>query len=121
MVLHTERPLAALLLGACALASASTAIGVAPDDTSPAAAGGTDQGDTASSDEALKKRVENALQSAKYSLETHVTVTVNAGQVTLGGFVWGDWDRRHALKIAARAAGGRRVIDEIQVKAEGEH
>jgi osmotically-inducible protein OsmY len=111
-----ERPLAALLLGAWVLASASAAVPAAPTDSSPAVSAGTDQSDTASSDEAVKARVEKALQSAKYSLETHVTVTVNKDEVMLGGFVWSDWDRRHALKIAARAAGGRRIVDSMELK-----
>lgn len=116
MVPIKELPFVALLSGALALASASAAPATLTDGS---VAAGSDQVDTASSDGAIKARVENALQSAKYSLETHVTVTVPEHEVRLGGFVWDDWDRRHALKIASRNASGRRVIDEIEVKKEG--
>jgi osmotically-inducible protein OsmY len=114
-------PLAALLVAAWALTSADVAVGATPatpSDSSPQTAAGSTQNDAASSDDAVKSRVENALLSSKYSLETHVTVTVSKGEVRLGGFVWDDWDRRHALKIAAQNAGGKRVIDEIDVKRD---
>jgi osmotically-inducible protein OsmY len=118
MVPYGKSPVAAFLLGAFTLAWASMPVGAAPADDSPPIAAGSNRDDTASSDDAVKARVENALLSAKYSLETHVTVTVSKGEVRLGGFVWDDWDRRHALKIAARNAGGKRVIDEIEVKRD---
>jgi len=118
MVPYGKSPAVAFLLGALTLASASVRVGATPADTSPPVAAVSNQDDAASSDDAVKARVENALLSAKYSLETHVTVTVSTGEVRLGGFVWDDWDRRHALKIAVRNAGGKRVIDEIEVKRD---
>lgn len=86
---------------------------------SPAADTSVAPGVDSSSDVAVKKHVEAALQAAKYSLETHVKVSVNKGTVILSGFVLSEWDRRHALEIARKEAGDRKVIDEIHLK-EGE-
>jgi osmotically-inducible protein OsmY len=71
------------------------------------------------SDEAVKARVESALSSAKYSLEDHVSVSIDKGAVVLRGFVFSGWDLRHAIRIARKAAGGRKVVDDIEIK-EGE-
>lgn len=68
------------------------------------------------SDEAIKARVEAALSSAKYSLEDHVSVSIEKGAVVLHGFVFSGWDLRHAIKIARNAAGGRKVVDDIEIK-----
>ncbi len=64
----------------------------------------------------MQKRVQDALLAAKYSLETHVEVSVEKGKVILSGFVLSEWDRRHALAIAHQEAGDRAVIDEIRLK-----
>jgi osmotically-inducible protein OsmY len=74
-----------------------------------------------SSDLAVKRRVEAALQAAKYSLETHVEVSVEKGTVVLSGFVLSEWDRRHAIAIARKEGGDRKVIDEIHLKELQEH
>ena len=79
------------------------------------------QGDNSSSDQAVQGRVEAALYAAKYSLETHVKVSVEKGAVVLRGFVLSEWDRRHAMEIATKAAGGRKVIDEIHMKEGQAH
>lgn len=69
-----------------------------------------------SSDQQVKQRVEAALLAAKYSLETHVDVSVEKGAVVLSGFVLSEWDRRHAIEITRQEAGGRKIIDEIHLK-----
>jgi|HubBroStandDraft_5_1064220.scaffolds.fasta_scaffold491679_1 osmotically-inducible protein OsmY len=68
------------------------------------------------SDEAVKARVEAALSSAKFSLLDHVSVSMEKGVVVLQGFVFSAWDLRHAIKIARNAAGGRKVVDDIEIK-----
>ncbi|MGA2838819.1 MAG: BON domain-containing protein [Steroidobacteraceae bacterium] len=79
------------------------------------------QGDNLSGDQAVQGRVEAALYAAKYSLETHVKVSVEKGTVVLRGFVLSEWDRRHAMGIATKAAGGRKVIDDIHMKEGQAH
>jgi|SRR5580692_888437 osmotically-inducible protein OsmY len=73
-------------------------------------------GGDALSDEAVKARVEAALSSAQYSLLDHVSVSMEKGVVVLQGFVFSAWDLRHAIKIARNAAGGRKVVDDIEIK-----
>jgi osmotically-inducible protein OsmY len=80
-----------------------------------------EQGGDSSSDQAVQARVEAALSAAKYSLETHVKVSVEKGTVVLRGFVLSEWDRRHAMEIATKAAGDRKVIDEIHMKEGQAH
>ena len=70
-------------------------------------------------DNDLRQRVKTALHSDPYFYDEHVTVSVENGDVVLGGFVSSDWDIRDALRIAGKAAGGRRVIDNLSIKLGG--
>jgi osmotically-inducible protein OsmY len=70
-------------------------------------------------DEKLMQRVKTALHTDPYFYDEHVTVSVENGEVVLRGFVTSDWDIRDALRIASKAAGGRRVIDDLSIKLGG--
>jgi osmotically-inducible protein OsmY len=70
-------------------------------------------------DDQLRQRVKAALHTDPYFYDEHVTVSVENGDVVLRGFVTSDWDLRDALRIAGKAAGGRRVIDDLSIKLGG--
>jgi osmotically-inducible protein OsmY len=70
-------------------------------------------------DEKLAKRVQDALHTDPYFYDEHVTVSVENGAVVLRGFVSSDWDLRNAIRIASRAAGGKRVVDNLSLKLGG--
>jgi osmotically-inducible protein OsmY len=70
-------------------------------------------------DEQLRDRVDTALSSDPYFYGAHVIVAVEKGSVVLRGFVLTDWDLRDAIRIATRAAGGRRVIDDLTLELGG--
>jgi osmotically-inducible protein OsmY len=70
-------------------------------------------------DNELGQRVKTALHTDPYFYDEHVTVSVENGDVVLRGFVSSDWDIRDALRIANKAAGGRRVIDNLSIKLGG--
>jgi osmotically-inducible protein OsmY len=70
-------------------------------------------------DDELMQRVKTALHTDPYFYDEHVTVSVENGDVVLRGFVTSDWDIRDALRIANKAAGGRRVIDDLSIKLGG--
>jgi hypothetical protein len=112
-------------VGAIILGCGSLVLCVDAQDSSPPPPPGTPvstaPGVDSSSDLAVKKRVEAALQAAKYSLETHVEVSMDKGAVVLSGFVMSEWDRRHAIEIAHKQAGDRKVIDEIHMKEGQAH
>lgn len=67
----------------------------------------------------LGERVKAALHAAPYFYDEHVTVTVEQGAVVLSGFVFSDWDLQEAIRIAGKAAGDRRVIDNLSIKQGG--
>jgi osmotically-inducible protein OsmY len=70
-------------------------------------------------DEKLVKRVKDALHSDPYFYDEHVTVSVENGAVVLHGFVSSEWDLRDAIRIASKAAGDRRVVDNLSIKLGG--
>jgi BON domain len=70
-------------------------------------------------DEQLQKRVQGALHSDPYFYDRHVTVSVENGDVFLRGFVASEWDLQDAIIIANKAAGDRRVIDDLSIKMGG--
>ena len=67
----------------------------------------------------LEKRVNAALHADPYFYDEHVTVSVEQGAVVLRGFVFSDWDLRDAIRIASKAAGDRRVVDNLSIKQGG--
>jgi osmotically-inducible protein OsmY len=70
-------------------------------------------------DEALRQRVALALQEAPYFYDGHVTVSIEKGDVVLRGLVFSDWDLRDAIRIATKAADGRRVVDNLSIVQGG--
>jgi osmotically-inducible protein OsmY len=70
-------------------------------------------------DEALRQRVTAALHTDPYFYDEHVSVSVDNGVVVLRGFVASEWDLRDAIRIAGKAAGDRRVIDNLSIKEGG--
>jgi osmotically-inducible protein OsmY len=69
--------------------------------------------------EKLGERVRDALHSDPYFYDEHVSVWAEEGVVVLPGFVTSDWDLRDAIRVASRAAGGRRVVDDLSIKLGG--
>jgi osmotically-inducible protein OsmY len=70
-------------------------------------------------DEALRQRVTDALRADPYFYDEHVSVSVDKGVVVLRGFVSSEWDLRDAIRIAGKAAGDRRVIDDLSIQLGG--
>jgi osmotically-inducible protein OsmY len=70
-------------------------------------------------DEELRKRVQVALHSDPYFYDEHVSVSVENHVVMLRGFVFSDWDLRNAIRIASKAADGRRVVENLSLKMDG--
>jgi osmotically-inducible protein OsmY len=70
-------------------------------------------------DEELRERVQAALHSDPFFYDEHVTVSVENGNVVLQGFVSGPWDLLDAIRIARKAAGGGRVIDDLEILLGG--
>jgi osmotically-inducible protein OsmY len=70
-------------------------------------------------DEVLRGRVAAALHSDPYFYDVHVTVSVEKGAVVLRGFVSSDWDLLDAIRIASKAAGDRRVVDDLTIELGG--
>lgn len=85
---------------------------------SPAAMAASISQPLSAEDEALRQRVALSLHDAPYFYDGHVTVTIEKGAVVLGGLVFSDWDLRDAIRIATKAAEGRRVVDNLTI-AEG--
>jgi osmotically-inducible protein OsmY len=77
------------------------------------------QGADSIADAKLAKHVKDALHSDPYFNDEHVTVSVEKGAVVLRGFVSSEWDLRDAIRIASRAAGGKRVVDNLSMKLGG--
>ena len=74
--------------------------------------------DSAAQDE-LRNRVATALHANPYFYDAHVTVSVEKGAVVLRGFVFSDWDLEEAIRIAGKAAGTARVIDNLSITQGG--
>ena len=72
-------------------------------------------------DEAVRREVATALHDDPYFYDGHVTVSVVNGVVTLEGIVFDDWDLRTAMRIARRMAGGRKVVNDLEIKLGGEY
>jgi len=64
-------------------------------------------------DAEVRDRVQLALHDDPYFYDGHVEVSVDDGVVHLHGLVFSDWDLRAAMRIAGKAAGDRRVVDNL--------
>jgi osmotically-inducible protein OsmY len=73
----------------------------------------------AAADEELRQRVTAALHADPYFYDEHVSVSVEKGVVVLRGIVASGWDIRNAIRIAGKAAGNRRVIDDLSITQGG--
>jgi len=105
-----------LLKNRLVLVCASLALGaLSAGPLAPTAAADPDTIDMA--DQALVERVEAALQADPYLFNKHIRVSVENGNVILKGFVFSDWDMRSALSVATKAANGRRVVNDLSIKA----
>jgi hypothetical protein len=69
--------------------------------------------------EARRLRIETALREDPYFNDTHVTVSLKNGVVVLHGFVFTEWDLLHAIRIAKKAAGDGRVVDDLSIELGG--
>ncbi len=106
------------LIGVAARVSAQNA--PAPTDSrAVSVAASTTQGADWVADEKLRKQVKAALHTDPYFYDRHVTVSIENGDVVLRGFVFSDWDLRHALSIARKAAGEKTVVDNLSIKLGG--
>jgi osmotically-inducible protein OsmY len=70
-------------------------------------------------EQSLRQRVQDALHSDPYFFGAHVSVSIEKGNVVLKGIVFSDWDLRDALRIAGKAAGKTRVIDNLTIEEGG--
>jgi osmotically-inducible protein OsmY len=64
-------------------------------------------------------RVKGALHAAPYLYDEHVAVSVERGAVVLRGIVFSDSDLFEAIRIADKAAGDRRVVDDLSIERNG--
>jgi len=100
--IHATCMCALLAAALCGTATAATAQNLAADR-----------------DVELRDRVQLALHADPYFYDAHVEVTVEDGVVHLRGLVFSDWDLHDAIRIATKAAGDRRVIDDLTVIVGG--
>jgi hypothetical protein len=63
----------------------------------------------------LADQVQAALHADPFFYDRHVTVSVEQGKVVLRGFVSNGGDLNRAKSIAAKAAGGRPVVDYLSI------
>jgi osmotically-inducible protein OsmY len=82
-------------------------------------AASTTQGAAQPADEDLGNRVKTALHTDPYFYDRHVTVSVEKGSVVLSGFVFSGWELQDAVRIARKAAGNARVIDDLSIQLGG--
>jgi len=73
------------------------------------------QGASLAADEALRNRVTTALHADPYFDDAHVTVSIEKGSVVLNGFVYNSSDLIDALRIARKAVGNTRVVDNLSI------
>jgi len=67
----------------------------------------------------LRDSVQYALHADPYFYDGHVEVSVDHGVVHLRGLVFSDWDLRNAIRIASKAAGDRRVVNNLTLVEGG--
>ena len=66
-------------------------------------------------DAEITAKVEKALEDDPYLFAPHIDVVTENGVVRLQGIATDPADMRQALRLARRAAGGRRVINAIEL------
>ena len=70
-------------------------------------------------DAQVTTQVATALLEDPYFYAEHVTVTRRNGVVHLQGSVHDDWDLRIAIRISRKAAGGARIVNELEMNMGG--
>jgi osmotically-inducible protein OsmY len=109
-----------LAAAAFGMAGSTMRAEAAPEITrSSSAPASLQQGGDAMTGGELQRRVTAALHDDPYFPDEHVTVSVDRGAVVLHGFVFSGWDLQDALRIAQKAAGSRRVIDNLSIEEGG--
>jgi osmotically-inducible protein OsmY len=98
---------------------AQTAVSVSASRSNSVAAPGM-PGAPASAAGELERRVTTALHADPYLYDEYVTVSVEQGTVVLRGFVLSSLDLQDALRIARKAAGDSRVVDELSIELNGQ-
>ena len=106
------------LVGYATPVGAQTAVST-PASGSDSVAVSARPGASALTDGELVERVQAALHAAPYLYDKHVTVSVEQGDVVLRGFVFSAGDLQDAIRIASKAAGNRRVVDNLSIKQGG--
>ena len=66
-------------------------------------------------DEAVTGQVVQALRADPYVVSDHMSVVTENGVVKLQGIALDLWDLQRALRLARRLAGGRRVVNELEL------
>ena len=66
-------------------------------------------------DEAVTAQVVQALRADPYVFSDHMNVVTENGVVKLQGMAMDLWDLQRALRLARRLAGGRRVVNEMEL------
>jgi len=110
-------PVGAQTAAAPAVGQSDSTLALATPDSVTAASAAQATGSV--TDEELRKRVQAALHTDPYFYDEHVNVSVENGVVVLRGFVFSDWDLRDAMRIAARAANERPVVDDLSIELGG--
>jgi osmotically-inducible protein OsmY len=70
---------------------------------------------TREADAELTAKVTQALQDDPYLFVPHIDVVTENGVVKLQGIATDPAELRHALRLARRAARGRRVVDAVEL------
>lgn len=65
--------------------------------------------------EAVTAKVVQALRADPHVFADHMSVVTENGVVKLQGIAIDLWDLQQALRLARRVAGGRRVVNEIEL------
>jgi hypothetical protein len=115
--LHVKASLAAILF-----VFGFSAVPVSADDASSSAASPTETIVVTArvSDEKLAQQVQQALRSDPYIDDSHITVSVRNGVVTLEGIVLDHSDLLAALRISGRISGVKALVDDLQLHRIGD-
>lgn len=119
--------LLAAMLGAAALGG-SPAHPAQTAPTQPPEASGPQPGEShideivisAARDQAITAKVTQALQDDPHLYAGHITVVTENGVVRLQGIAFDVWDMQRMLYLARKAAGSRRVVNEIELLVDVE-
>ena len=76
-------------------------------------------GEASSGDEAVAAQVRQALHQDPFFYDRHVQVLARDGTIVLQGFVMSAWDLTDAIRIARRAAGNHRIVDNLELELGG--